>query len=78
MAQYKYGKYLKKGDSEVYDREYKPGEINPNSGIYRCINCDDEIASNKNDPFPPQNHHQHTSNKPIRWQLLVYAQQKKN
>lgn len=77
MAQYKYEKFLKKGDSEVYDKEYKPGENNPNSGIYRCKHCGDEIASNKNDPFPPQNHHQHAdTTKPIRWQLIVFAQQK--
>jgi hypothetical protein len=79
MAQYKYGEYLKKGDSEVYDAKYKPGTVVSNSGIYRCANCGDEIAANKGNPLPPQNHHQHpNTQEPIEWQLLVWAQQKKN
>ena len=77
MAQYKYGNYLNKSEHSEYDNIYKPGEICQNSGIYRCEGCGDEIASNKNNPFPPQNHHQHvTSQGAIRWRLIVFAQQK--
>ena len=76
MAQYKYGNYLKAGDSAEYDREYEPGAIAPNSGIYRCTNCGKEDACNKGNPLPPQNHGQHNpANGPIRWKLLVFAQQ---
>ena len=57
---------------------HEPGEKVPNSGIYFCTGCDKEIASNKGDPFPPQNHHQHSSGKPpIRWKLLVTAETNK-
>ncbi|PEN08764.1 hypothetical protein CRI93_03130 [Longimonas halophila] len=78
MAQYKYRTHLNQGNSSVYDNLYKPGENCPNSGIYRCDVCGDEIASNKGNPFPPQNHHQHAQGRgPIRWKLLVYAQQNK-
>ncbi|MBN9241922.1 MAG: hypothetical protein J0I98_03930 [Mesorhizobium sp.] len=77
MAQYKYGEYLQKSDHEAYDTEHTPGTVVTNSGIYRCKNCGDEIAANKGNPLPPQNHHQHANNTPIRWKLLVFAQQKK-
>ena len=71
MAQYKYGSYLSKGNSDEYDAEYSPGDTCNNSGIYRCKVCGDEIASNKGNPFPPQNHHQHSAGSgPIRWKLL--------
>lgn len=76
MAQYKYGEYLNKSDHTEYDSEYTPGTIAANSGIYRCKNCGDEIAANKGNPLPPQNHHQHSNGNPIRWKLLVFAQQK--
>jgi hypothetical protein len=75
MAQYKYQMYLKQGDNSQYDTTYSPGEINQNSGIYRCEGCGKEIASNKKDPFPPQNHHQHEAAQgTIRWKLIVFAQ----
>ena len=77
MAQYKYAEYLNQGNSEAYDTTYKPGEDCLNSGIYRCESCGDEIASNKGNPFPPQNHHQHAVGQgAIRWKLVVFAQQK--
>ncbi|SDP46977.1 hypothetical protein SAMN05428967_2260 [Phyllobacterium sp. YR620] len=75
MAEYKYGNHLIKGDSVAYDTEWVPGSTPPNSGIYRCKNCGDEIAANKGNPLPPQNHHQHKNRAPIIWQLLVFAQQ---
>lgn len=78
MAQYKYGEYLNKSDNDAYDTIFEPGTVVTNSGIYRCVNCGDEIAANKNNPLPPQNHHQHPQTTlPIRWKLLVFAQQKK-
>lgn len=78
VAQYKHAQYLHKSDHVEYDNKYKPGTIASNSGIYRCVNCNDEIAANKGNPLPPQNHHQHAdTSKPIEWQLLVFAQQQK-
>lgn len=77
MAQYKYGQHLNQSENVAYDTEHTPGTVVTNSGIYRCKNCGDEIAANKDNPLPPQNHHQHANQTPIRWQLLVWAQQKK-
>lgn len=78
MAQYKYSSYLNKSDNSAYDILHNPGSICQNSGIYRCETCGDEIASNKDNPFPPQNHHQHLPGAgPIRWKLIIFAQQKK-
>jgi len=77
MAQYKYDKYLSKSEHSEYDNVYLPGSTCANSGVYRCEGCGDEIASNKGNPFPPQNHHQHSQSQgSIRWKLIVFAQQK--
>jgi hypothetical protein len=77
MAQYKHGKFLTQNDHAEFDAKHKPGTVMSNSGIYRCANCGDEIAANKGNPLPPQNHHQHADrSKPIEWQLLVFAVQK--
>lgn len=77
MAQYKHGQYLDKSDNAAYDAEHAPGSEAENAGIYQCTGCHDEIALPKGHRFPPQNTHQHTNNSPIRWRLLVFAQQKK-
>jgi len=51
---------------------YGPGNEVPISGIYRCIGCKKEITSNKGDPFPPQNHHQHPSSQgEVKWKLNI-------
>ncbi len=51
---------------------YTPGDEVPVSGIYRCTGCRKEITSNAGDPFPPQNHHQHSpSQGAVRWKLNV-------
>jgi hypothetical protein len=77
MAQYKYAQYLNQNDHAEYDKLYGLGENCPNSGIYLCEGCADEIASNKGNPFPPQNHHQHQPGQgAIGWKLIVFAQQK--
>lgn len=51
---------------------YEPGDTVPVSGIYICLRCSREITSNQDDPFPPQNHHQHTQAQGrILWKLNV-------
>ncbi|GAB5992555.1 hypothetical protein AE1304_20140 [Aeromonas enteropelogenes] len=55
---------------------YNPGTECPASGIYRCVNCGDEVTCNKGDPLPPQNHRQHASNKDILWELIVMTKTK--
>lgn len=60
------------GNKDWWRNEYSPGDTVPVSGIYRCLGCKKEITSNDNDPFPPQNHHQHTAGQgAIRWKLNV-------
>ncbi len=74
MALYQRPAELATSTSEAFDKEYSPGATVPHSGIYRCLGCGREIASNAGDPFPPQNHHQHASSQgSIRWRLSVYA-----
>lgn len=72
-------KYLKKTQksllgSAVWDTLHPIASIVPVSGIYRCEGCGDEITSNKDDRFPPQNKHQHTNQKKVEWRLIVETQ----
>jgi hypothetical protein len=75
MALYKYGTNLQQNSHSAFDAEVTPGTVVANSGIYRCTGCGDEVACNKNNPLPPQNHHQHNNSTSIRWKLLVCAVQ---
>lgn len=60
------------GKADHWKTSYSPGAAVPVSGIYKCIGCKKEITSNKDDPFPPQNHHQHTAAQgPVKWKLNV-------
>ncbi|TAA46252.1 protein L [Pseudoxanthomonas winnipegensis] len=60
------------GNKTWWTTVYDPGDDVPVSGIYRCLGCKREITSNKDDPFPPQNHHQHQAGQgAIRWKLNV-------
>jgi len=75
MAWYQDQTRLSRIANAVFDEEHGPGEKVPHSGIYRCKGCNKEIAANVSDPFPPQNHHQHSiSQGSVRWQLLVWTQ----
>lgn len=76
MALYKNASYLQQNSHANFDKEWKPGEVPPDSGIYRCRHCGDEIAANKGNPLPPQNHHQHNPPSNIRWQLIVCSVQR--
>lgn len=74
MASYKYPQFLVQNDSDSFDSLHAPGQQVPFSGIYRCNGCGREIAANYMNPFPPQNHHQHTpAQGPISWRLIVWA-----
>lgn len=75
MAYYKYAAALTENQHQLFDQLHSPGQKVPQSGIYRCAGCAAEIAANFPDPFPPQNHHQHTAAQgTIRWQLTVATQ----
>jgi hypothetical protein len=72
MACYKYAHVLSALDSPEFDTPHPPGAPAPSSGIYLCMGCGLEVASNKSEPLPSQNHHQHIpSQGHIRWMLIV-------
>lgn len=65
------------GGAPEWNNAYGIGATVPASGIYRCTGCGDEITSNKDDKFPPQNRHQHVNQAvPVQWQLIVKTQTK--
>src|ERR1700683_2979625 len=66
MALYKYGNYLTSSTDAAFDAEYKPGDIRPHHGIYRCTGCGHEVVSEAGNKLPPQNHHTHSNGTPIR------------
>lgn len=53
----------------AFDKTYTPGKKPPEPGIYRCINCGWEAACEKDRSLPPQDHHTHSTAKPIIWRL---------
>lgn len=60
------------GNKEWWTKEYGPSDTVRVSGIYRCLGCKREVTCNDGDPFPPQNHHQHSPDQgEIRWKLNV-------
>jgi hypothetical protein len=75
MALFKYGNNLYCDEPVAFDELLPPGFVVSLSGIYRCATCGDEIAANKGNPLPSQNHRQHLSVAPIRWQLMVCSVQ---
>jgi hypothetical protein len=75
MALYKRPSDIGTSASDEFDKKYGPGANVPHSGIYRCLACGRDIASNAGTPFPPQNHHQHTpAQGAIVWRMAVFAQ----
>jgi hypothetical protein len=79
MAIYKHDQYLQQSNAEEFDKDHTPGTAAPFSGIYRCMGCKKEVASNEGEPLPPQNHHQHSQAQgKVRWRLIVYADHQGN
>lgn len=77
MASYKEARFLQQSTSDEFDVDRRPGTAAPFSGIYRCMGCGREVASNEDQPLPPQNHHQHAQGQGvIRWRLIVFADHK--
>ncbi|MGA7157871.1 MAG: hypothetical protein WBY53_13535 [Acidobacteriaceae bacterium] len=77
MALYKNSAFLIQSADSQFDSVHQPGSVTPFSAIYRCMGCGREIVSEENRPFPPQNHHQHTTAQgSIRWKMAVYADHK--
>ena len=77
MALFNDKNYFRYSNGPAFDVLHEPGDETPYSGIYRCEACGDEIASNKGNPLPPQNHNQHPpSQGRIRWRLIAAAEQR--
>lgn len=76
MAFYKSNTYLTHANDGTFDQVHSPGVLAPESGIYRCVTCGDEISHNAGVSLPSQNHRQHTVAGPIRWQMIVKAKTK--
>lgn len=74
MAKYKYSDHVVQTDAGAFDQSYKPGQVVPNSGIYRCRTCGNEIAVSKGQAIPPY-HHEHIVLGAVSWSLLVFAQE---
>jgi hypothetical protein len=55
----------------AFDRVYNPGDIVPESGIFKCLHCTHEIVSTEGNKFPPQTHPAHPSGWPIQWKLII-------
>lgn len=71
MAYFKYQNVLTQQDGNEFDILHAPGGQTPHSGIYRCEVCGGSAVSTLGNPLPPQGHHPHTNNAPIRWRLIV-------
>lgn len=71
MAIFKYPQYLAYQDEPAFDAIFLPGQAVPISGIYRCEACGTSVTSVKGEPFPPQDHHAHNVQGPVRWRLAV-------
>ena len=76
MALFKYGRFLSNSDDAALEGTFAPGSVASRPGIYRCVNCGDEIAIAGGHSLPPQNHRQHSPERgPIAWQAVVLALQ---
>ncbi|OMG74594.1 hypothetical protein BW685_05485 [Burkholderia ubonensis] len=72
MAFYQDAAYLTHENRPEYNTTHGPAQVVPVSGVYRCDGCGASIVSTMNHRFPPQNHHQHTTEQGhIRWRLVV-------
>ena len=72
MAYYKDAKYLTQYASDIFDKDWHPGQLPTFHGVYRCKGCGREAAINEK--IPPQNHHQHSVLQgAIVWRLTVWA-----
>ncbi|MFO1081045.1 MAG: hypothetical protein U1E23_10515 [Reyranellaceae bacterium] len=76
MAMFKDGNHLWQSGSDVFEDAVKPGSEALWTGIYACQECNLEIVATEGSPLPAERHHHHASGQPIRWRLIVYADQR--
>jgi hypothetical protein len=74
MAKYLYRHFTEQTDNELFDRNHRPNELAPRSGIYRCMGCGREAAVPEGNRLPGYDHHAHDREQGSpRWRLIVYA-----
>ncbi|HEY0976979.1 MAG TPA: hypothetical protein VGE21_05870 [Flavobacteriales bacterium] len=72
MARYQHTSHVRMVADAIFEELHAPGTPAPHSGIYKCMGCGWEVASNNHQPLPPQNHAQHDPKEgDIRWRLIV-------
>ena len=71
MALYKYASYIRQTDAAAFDTICPPQTTAHWPGIYQCNFCGHEIAIGLQQLLPARNHHQHQSDAPIEWKLVV-------
>ena len=76
MAMFKDEGHLWPSTCDVFEDDHPAGGEAPWTGIYACRECNHEIVSSEGAPLPPAHHHHHASGRPIRWKLIVYADQR--
>ena len=77
MASYQNATHMHHTTSGEFDKLLSPGNAAPHAGIYRCAICGHEIGIAEGHTLPPQTHPKHPANKPIQWQLQVFAMHNK-
>jgi hypothetical protein len=74
MAKFLYRQFVEQTDHDLFDRNHRPIEFAPRSGIYRCMGCGREVAVPEGGALPGYGHHAHGAEEgPPRWRLIVYA-----
>lgn len=75
MAVYMHPEFLQHANnSSAFDTVFEGGALAPYSGIYRCIHCGQNEVAKGGRSLPPQDHHRHDQEAPIRWRLIVATQ----
>lgn len=77
MALYQDKIHVKHSVHQAFDAVHNPGINAPFAGIYRCTGCGHEIGIAQGHTLPPE-HPRHPARVAIQWQLLVFAEHKKD
>lgn len=72
MAAYKYEMFLEPSSAKMFDEVHPAGRVAPESGVYRCDLCPQEIATRRGRKLPGWKHKLHADKAP-RWKLAVQA-----
>ena len=71
MALYKYAPCVRQSDDPAFDAIHAPGTPALMAGVYQCHFCGHEIVVARDQVLPSENHHQHDTQAPVEWRLIV-------